>query len=684
MRARLDELVIAWATDCDSGAAKYILEVDRGLRCRCVCPACGNALEAVNSRNPNWRKRPHFRHAAGAVTEDCAVLAARHAILRALADLGETDGQSFDLPGRTRSAEASGLSGTVYTGTASIPPVRVLPEAVRLVDAQSAVIRLDNGREVLVQVVATLERSSDLPAEHRAIIQVVACQRELTVLAGLSPEEVRARLRVLLSEGQWCQHWDDEALDAEAAKAAHREASLYIDCENDLDSAEEVFNRESALHLAVKRIIAESHEMQLPALEARVERDAGTPEPWVREWSTGPWRATFSDVRLEKRLGRAVPDVVAEGPDGTICIEVTVANPLDSSREERYEALGAAVLEIDLRVFSGRVTRDELRTIVVDGLEGKRWVYHPRQAVEQRKLADAFESEVGRLNRLQLRDLVDEARRCALAYYDADFAASLQAPLLSVLRQLQSRGFVEATSYDFYGQAGHLPRLLSISLARPVGYRVDSVFQVVTSIAQSQSLEWASLYLMALKVYAPPMAEQHRRWVVNWRSDIIERVQARDPAVSLPAHLDRVIGLFFPEMAEPLARWRSRLASTRDSASEIAEESSGERPGFADNKTSGLAVDDVLPPGLEPRWTIGDLSKDRTKQVKAMRDFYRDGAYRLYAPRIDYDRVLAEARDARRRGESLRPHLARWSKDYVLGSDLKPILTVLRAAGLVA
>lgn len=80
---------------------------------------------------------------------------------------------------------------------------------------------------------------------------------------------------------------------------------------------------------------------------------------------------------------------------------------------------------------------------------------------------------------------------------------------------------------------------------------------------------------------------------------------------------------------------------------------------------------------------MGDPPRDRTKQIKVMREFYRDGAFRHYAPRIAYDRVLAEARDARSREESLSAQLAKWAKVYSLDSDLKPILAVLRAAGLV-
>jgi hypothetical protein len=392
VRARLDELVMAWAADRYTGAAKYILEVDRGLRCQCVCPGCGSQLAAVNSRNPNWRKRPHFRHTAGIETHECAVLSARHALLWALTDRTGSDALSFDLPARTVNAQTTGLSGRVYAGSASAATMRVVPEAVTLVDAQSVVIRLRDGRQIFVQVLATLERQSDVPAEHRAVIQVVASPRDLSALAGLSPDEVRAGLRVLLGQGQWCRHWEDEALKGAATLAAVNEASLHIDVDEGLDD-ERANTYESALHLAVKQIIEEAREINLPSLEARIERDAGTAYQWVREWSSGPWRASFGEVGLETRLGRAIPDVVAHGSDGTVCIEVTVANPLDSSRAERYEAMGAAVLEIDLRVFSGRVTRKELRALVVDGIEGKRWVCHPRLSAERQRLIDAYEAE---------------------------------------------------------------------------------------------------------------------------------------------------------------------------------------------------------------------------------------------------------------------------------------------------
>lgn len=681
IRASLSELVIAWATDRTTRVPKYILEVERGLACDCVCPACGSTLQAVNSRNPRRRKRPYFRHVGGVQTKDCAVLAARQALLRVLADL-PSDGPRFELPGRARSVEVRGLSGTTYWGHASVAPLEVVPKATRLVDAHSAAIRLDDGREVLVQLVATLSRSGDLPPEDKAVIRIAAGPAELALLASLAPQELLARLMLRLKDGEWCRHWEDDALDAAATRNAEEDARRHIDFLTAADGAGAA-SYESALHLAVKQIVAEARQMQLPALTARVERHPRPgSSPWIREWTSAPWRAEFTDVRLEQHLGRSVPDVVAEGPEGTICIEVTVANPLDTDREKRYEDLGAAVLEIDLRTFRGRVTREELRSLVVDRLEGKRWVHHPVQSAKYRDLLAAYEAEAGRFAETSVVDLVSAARERALAFYSARFDPSLEPALAEVLRALEDRGFAGAASRDFYGPARILPRLLSIALGRPIGYDVASVFEVINAIRQSQTARWAVLYLIALKVYDPPLTDKNRTWIAKWRDDVYAKVRHGDPDVRLPSHLDSTIALFFPELEEPLARWRFLSSTTGGPPSASAEAA----PKDVDAWT--MSSDAPLPAAEELRsrfaWTAGPLPLNRAERVKSMRRFYREGAFRHYAPRIDYDRVIAEAVEARRRGLEPSLLLAKWNRDYALGRELKPIVEVLRAAGLLA
>jgi len=73
---RLDELVMAWGKDTQTGAARYIFELDERRRGGCVCYSCGKPLTAVNAAKVQWQIRPHFRHPDGAERTACLVLTA--------------------------------------------------------------------------------------------------------------------------------------------------------------------------------------------------------------------------------------------------------------------------------------------------------------------------------------------------------------------------------------------------------------------------------------------------------------------------------------------------------------------------------------------------------------------------------------------------------------------------------
>ena len=53
------ELFIPFATEKDTGRMVSVGQVPRGLRCNCICPSCGQELEAVQGNKRIW----HFRHA---------------------------------------------------------------------------------------------------------------------------------------------------------------------------------------------------------------------------------------------------------------------------------------------------------------------------------------------------------------------------------------------------------------------------------------------------------------------------------------------------------------------------------------------------------------------------------------------------------------------------------------------
>ena len=140
--------MIAWATDADTHLATYILELGperSGAKSRCLCPGCGGPLVAVNNAKSQYKVRPHFRHHQGANSQNCAIVAARMAILRTMTELGW-----IDLPARARSASIKGLDGRDYEGIASRPPERVRVIRAEFSDCAPAVLHLEDGRQITV------------------------------------------------------------------------------------------------------------------------------------------------------------------------------------------------------------------------------------------------------------------------------------------------------------------------------------------------------------------------------------------------------------------------------------------------------------------------------------------------------------------------------------------------------
>jgi hypothetical protein len=159
------------------------------------------------------------------------------------------------------------------------------------------------------------------------------------------------------------------------------------------------------------------------------------------------------------------------------------------------------------------------------------------------------------------------------------------------------------------------------------------------------------LVLIALNAFGAGPGEADRTVVDEWAAATREKVRAKESMWLPPAGALPLLKELFPELSAAVDK----------------------------------LIEFIRKPQLEIRWTSGEPTANRLQRAEAMRrSLYNDGAYRHYAPRIDYDRVMAEARSARAKQESLAAMMTQWSREYALGDDLKPIINVLREAGLVA
>jgi len=424
---------LKWAHDATTGEPRYVHDPEVVSRAGlCSCPACGLPLTPVLAGQP-LRIRPtaHFRHPAGSQKDDCSLVAARLAATRHLLELG-----FIELPRRRMSRTAEGFSGEGYEVWVEAPSERVVVVGARLRDHATAMLTLDDGRQLQVDLTGLRTDGNGDGGEA-----VVTMSLSDPAIASLGPDEIRARLRILPAIG-WCAHWDDRLLAARGDAAAGAAARGALDAWDDVDEADfqtrlppgvdgataQGLRRETLLHREVKAILEQAATVATPGLEVKVARDP--PEEFAGEWAdntvrktwfTAPRHLEIDEVRLERRLGRIVPDVIAilggrqiytqggtlttvsgdfdeDAEDTyamawptTLLIEVTVTHHVDDEKLRRIRELDLPTLEIDLNTLGGRVTLAGLRELIVKQTVGKRWVHHPNLPAKRRQLEEEID-----------------------------------------------------------------------------------------------------------------------------------------------------------------------------------------------------------------------------------------------------------------------------------------------------
>lgn len=280
---------MAWATRVRDGTVVHVTEVRTGLACGCVCPGCGVVLEAVNSENPAWRIRPHFRHDKGSELKGCAtdgVVAAARAVLG--------DVEEFLLPAMDITAEAVSPDGRVFCETVA-EAERVAPVAgIEFVDQTEAVLTLADGQQVLVCLVATSTEAARRMEAGASLAEVIVDVSD-PVLRTADRETLRRHIALSPVGRMGCHQQREAELREAAQRLASRKAAGYW------EARQQRFDSFSPLAVD-RRFRAPS-----PGAVLQMPGPAAGRKPAELAWSTGPLptdRATaIQRVRLLYRNG---------------------------------------------------------------------------------------------------------------------------------------------------------------------------------------------------------------------------------------------------------------------------------------------------------------------------------------------------------------------------------------------
>lgn len=563
--ATLSELVMAWARDSATGQPRYIFELsaeERGAHCGCECYSCGLPLIAVNAGKSEWRRRPHFRHPDGAQKDACLVLSARAAALETLRKHGV-----LTLPARRMGATITGLSGKTYNAWVTTPPEPVRISNFRTVDQVSAILTLDDGRQLAVSL------TGEVNGAQSGGIPTIVLTVDDPKIAAMSPGELKSRLHLLVEQASWCGHWNDSDLTQQATQQARSDAEQALDWLASLEpsSAAASGTRETLLHMLAKEVLAQAGRIRLPELSARAGLKLPNGKVETRTSITRGDEVKLGAVSLEKRLGSIRPDVVADviaceipgeadNPlaQGPLLVEVTVTNGIDAEREARIRAQGLPALELDLSRLGGTLTKEDFIRLLVEEDTGKRWVHHPWLTAEnsrlEAELAPLREALAAPLDALASQYLAAVMRHSQIraAEQRRETWEPAHARVAQLAEALAARGYLAATDVEFWQYQGCiLDRLLSIRHDKVVGYRLNTTWQVLNAILceGEPHTTWQPLYLAAIRTYKPALSTEHAARVSKWREQVIQSLEAGESKYRNTGRYNRLVALLFPEMA---------------------------------------------------------------------------------------------------------------------------------------
>ncbi len=174
--------------------------------------------------------------------------------------------------------------------------------------------------------------------------------------------------------------------------------------------------QQTILHMLAKDIINEELKIKLPAItipfrEIKLCKD----NPTYLEYSydveenleyQSACLVVFDRAELENRVSSVVPDVTLY-KNGKVClIEIAVTHFVDDKKEEKIKNLKLPTIEIDMSSFSFEsISKDELRDIIINDTDNKRWVYNPQLEKAYEWANDEYKAKID--------DIVREQRELA-------------------------------------------------------------------------------------------------------------------------------------------------------------------------------------------------------------------------------------------------------------------------------
>jgi len=130
---------------------------------------------------------------------------------------------------------------------------------------------------------------------------------------------------------------------------------------------------ETSIHLLAKEILLNEKRIRVPKVEMPCNGNDN------RGLISEPKDIELEKVALEERLGSIIPDVLVESRGKKLIVEIFVTHKVDEEKQLTVQQMGISALEIDLSRIHTEITYDELRDILLNQIDNKKWIFNNAQ-----------------------------------------------------------------------------------------------------------------------------------------------------------------------------------------------------------------------------------------------------------------------------------------------------------------
>lgn len=605
-QAVCDEPLLLWAVP-ESTPDRFVhvgmLDASKkGAACKCLCRACGEPLLAINVDKPPEHfdkprsQRRHFKHRHSSADEArCISKTARLLALQLFVEQGV-----IYLPPRRHRASLEMLNGKAISQELCIPAEEVRVHSRTWVDDQSAMLILEDGRQLVVTVRA--HHTVDEELNSTCVLSLAGAINP--AIAAWGTEKILEHLRMPGCGIDWKSHWDDAKLQAQEAAVLEQAEDLYLGGipREWLEGLDGKQFGETILHWLIKKTIAERGKLYVPAMSIEV-RQVMPDGVEAKEVAYCPATALLlDDIRLERRLGNMIPDVMcrARRADGQgsafdLAIEAAVTHFVDDAKRKKILEAGVACLEIRADQFAkvGHVPVSEIEEMVWASTTVKQWILNPWinkqvEAARRRLRWRAIEIQRG-IDKEAERLKLEEQRIQAEALKRDDDTRRLQAWMRTCTDNSLVKGYLKVVRASQVGDRTFLDgknagvhqaiwdELKRRGLAQSDKYIIESRFGLFAHLLRLKDDPWEMCGDALMSLFAEmvnnQMADTNSAAVMMFalkskkEKMSLEQLQAFD-ALSATLHSgvevesikyqrntknDRLLALAFPEMTSDLS-----------------------------------------------------------------------------------------------------------------------------------